>query len=329
MTDDPVRPLRPALIRIAAAFAFALAFAWGVYALLQAARPADGTIGFAFLLVLPAAIAAFVAYVADPWKTRSHKAYLLVPLWLLGAVVVLSLVVLREGTICVVLLSPLWLAMGMAGAEVTYRLRRRVRDDRTYCLALLALPVVAIQVEPYVPLPVATATVTRSTLVHADPATIWPLLRGIPDVRPGEGGWNVTQDLLGVPRPIGARLIGEGIGADRLAVWQHGIRFRERVTDWQPGRRIGWRFVFDDMAGWGYTDRHLLPDSSYFRVASGGYTAEPVGPGLTRVTLHTTYHVRTPVNAYARLWGQLFLGDVENNLLTVIRQRAERAGYGG
>lgn len=324
MTDDTPRPMRPALIRIAAASAFALVFAWGVYALLQAARPEGGTIGFAFLLVLPAAISAFVAYVADPWKTRTHRAYLTIPLWLLGAVVLLSLVVLREGVICVVLLAPLWLVSGMLGAEVAYRVRRRVRDARTYSVAMLALPLIAIQVEPYVPLPVATVTVTRSVVVRATPARLWPMLQGIPDVRPGEGGWNLTQDVLGVPRPIGARLVGTGVGADRHARWQHGVRFRERVMQWQPQRRLGWRFIFDDMTGWGYTDRHLLPDSTYFRVASGGYTADPLAPGLTSVTLHTTYRVRTPVNAYAALWGEMFLGDLENKLLTVIRDRAER-----
>ena len=318
------RPLRPALLRIAAATAFALAFAWGVYALVQAARPQQGAIGFAFLLVLPAAVCGFVAYVADPWKTRSHRAYLYVPLWLLLAVVILSLVILHEGVICVLLLSPLWIVSGLAGAEITYRLRRRVGDGRTYCVALLALPLVAVQVEPYVPLPGTRATVTRSVLIRATPAQLWPMLRGIPDVRPGEGSWNLTQDVIGVPRPLGAQLNGDGVGADRYAAWQHHIRFRERVTAWRPGRELGWRFIFDDIAGWGYTDRHLMPDSPYFTVESGGYRADPVAPGLIRLTLHTTYRLQTPVNAYAQLWGQVFLGDLENNLLSLIKARAER-----
>lgn len=324
MTTTLSRPVRPAALRILAATGAALAFAWGVYALLGATRPQDGTVGFAFLLVLPAAICAFVAYVADPWKTRTHGAYLMVPVWTLAAVVVLSLVVLREGVICVILLAPLWLGSGLAGAEITYRLRRRVKDGRNYCFALFALPLVAIQVEPLVPLPVSTHSVTRSVDIHASPSQLWPMLRGIPDVRPGEGRWNITQDMIGVPRPLGARLTGDAVGADRFAAWEHDIRFRERITDWQPGRRLSWRFIFDDLGGWGYTDKHLLPDSSYFKVVTGGYVAEPVAPGVTRVTLHTEYLIRTPVNAYAALWGELFLGDLHDNLLAVIKRRAER-----
>jgi hypothetical protein len=110
----------------------------------------------------------------------------------------------------------------------------------------------------------------------------------------------------------------------RHATWQHGIRFRERITDWQPGRALSWRFIFDHFAGWAYTDRHLLPDTDHFRVETGGYVVEPVAAGVSRLTLHTTYRVRTPVSAYARLWGELFLGDLESNLLTILKERAER-----
>lgn len=325
--SDPPRDVRGAVIRTTAATAFALAFSLGVYLLLQATRPDTGVISFSFLLVLPAAVSAFVAYVADPWKERSRRAYMMVPVWLMLAVILASFVILREGVICVVILSPLWLISGLVGSMITYRLRRRVTPDHGetfYCAIWLAAPLVVMQAEPYVAVPVDNASVTRSIIVDAPPAKIWPLLRGIPDVQRGEGQWNVTQDLLGVPRPLGARLVGEGIGAERLANWGQNIKFRERITDWQPGQQIGWRFIFDDIEGWKFTDRHLMPDSKYFRITTGGYTMERLSDGRTRVILTTRYHIQTPVNLYSEAWGQLFLGDVENNLLALVKGRAEQ-----
>lgn len=324
---EPLKPPRdpgPAVLRILAATATALAFALGVYVLLDATRPNTGLISFSFLLVLPAAVCGFIAYVADPWKTRTHRQYMLVPFWTLAAVVLVSLVFLREGVICILMLSPLWLVSGLAGAAATYRLRRRVEDARTYSMAMLALPLVAMQVEPMIPLPVTTATVSRAVVVDAPAATIWPLLRGVPDVRPGEGSWNISQDVIGLPRPVGAHLARDGLGADRFARWDHNIRFRERITEWDVGRRIGWRFLFDDIAGWGYTDRHLMPDSPYFHVTTGGYRVDPLPDGRMKVTLHTEYQLQTPLNLYAQLWGQLLLGDVEGNILAIIKHRAER-----
>lgn len=318
------RDPRSALVRILVATAAALTFALGVYLLLDATRPDTGLVSFSFLLVLPAAVCGFVAYVADPWKTRTRRQYLSIPLWTLLAAVIVSLVFLREGVICVLMLSPLWLGSGLIGAATTYRLRRRVDDARTYSMAMLALPLVAMQVEPMIPLPITTATVSRAVVIDAPTETIWPLLRGIPNVRPGEGRWTLSQDVIGLPRPIGAKLARDGLGADRFARWQHNIRFRERITDWRPGRRIGWRFLFDDIAGWGYTDRHLMPDSPYFTVMTGGYRVDPLADGRTKVTLHTEYRMQTPLNRYAQLWGELLLGDVESNILAVVQQRAER-----
>ncbi|HCB77047.1 MAG TPA: hypothetical protein DEP91_12900 [Sphingomonas bacterium] len=313
-----------AFVRTLAAIAAALAFAGVVYALLEAAQPDAGLVSFTFLLVLPAALCAFVAYVADPWKTRSRRAYLLVPVQVLAAVIAVSIFILREGTICIVLLSPLWLLSGMAGTALTYKLRRRVEDGRTYCTTLLLVPLLAMQVEPLVTWPTDSAVVTRSVVVAASPDRLWPLLRGIPDVRPGEGRWNLSQDVLGIPRPVGAQMVGEGVGATRLANWGPQIRFREKITDWRPGRAIAWTFHFDDVRGWAFTDRHLMPDSHYLKVRDGGYRLDPLPGSRTRVTLHTRYEATTPVNLYTRLWGELFLGDVQDNLLALVRHRAER-----
>ena len=41
------------------------------------------------------------------------------------------------------------------------------------------------------------------------------------------------------------------------------------------------------------------------------------------MTLDTRYRIRTPVNAYSAWWGEVFLGDIHDNLLAVIKARAE------
>ncbi|MDE2411195.1 MAG: SRPBCC family protein [Sphingomonadales bacterium] len=309
--------------RVALAVLVAAAMGLGVYALLESIRPVSGLVSFSFLLILPAAICALVSYIADPWGELPLRRYLMVPVWILLAATALSIVVLREGTVCVLMVSPLWLLSGVCGAALTWRLRDKAVDGTVYCAALLVLPLLAIQIEPLFPVPAATATVVRSAIIAAPPERIWPLLRGIPDVRPEEGRWNFSQDVVGIPRPISARLLGEGVGAVRLANWGEQVRFDERITEWRPGERIGWSFHFDDIAGWKFTDRHLMPNSSYFRVTTGGYTLRRLPDGRSKLTIATHYWMRTPVNGYASLWGEVFLGDLENNLLALVRGRAE------
>jgi hypothetical protein len=325
MTEEG-SPVRTAALRILSATTIATAYAVGVYEAIETLYPADGAagiVGFAFLLTLPSASCAFVAYVADPLKTRTYRTYVLIPVWMLLAVIVAAIFVEKEGALCIVLLSPFWLFFGWLGVHLTWRLRRLTGKGHTYSFTMLALPLIAMQIEPHIPVPRDTTTVERSIVVDASPEAIWPLLRGIPHVGPHEGRWTITQDLIGVPRPVGAHLEGDGVGADRYAVWERNIRFRERIEDWEVNRRMGWRFFFDDVSAWRYTDRHLMPGNPWFTVTTGGYRADPLPDGRTRVSLHTEYEIQTPFNAWSMLCGQLLLGDLENNILAVIKGRAE------
>lgn len=315
-------------VRIAAVTIFGLTFALGVYLLIEAVNPA-GLISFTFLLILPAAVTAFVTYVGDPHAQRSRSFYTTsVPFSLFGAVVVASIGFLREGVICILMLAPFWLGLSALGGYITWRLRNRHEPEENIFRAstLLLIPLVAMQVEPMIPLPRDIGSITRSVVINADPATVWHHARGVRQIESDDGTWNISQDIIGLPRPIGARLDRDGLGATRRVEWQDGIRFKEVVTDWQPARRLWWNFQFDetDMDAWAMQDRHLLPDSPHYRITDGGYVLEPLGDGRTRLTLKTNYWVQTPVNWYARLWGELLVGDVSSNVLAVIQQKSER-----
>jgi hypothetical protein len=73
-----------------------------------------------------------------------------------------------------------------------------------------------------------------------------------------EGQWNFTQSILRLPRPR-ATTLRAGRGAIRTAYWGDHINFEERITQWQPGRRLGWSFAFTNTLQ-DYTDRHIAPD---------------------------------------------------------------------
>lgn len=313
-------------LRVLAAFAVALAFALAVYALLSVVDPSEGMIGFGFLAVLPAALAAFVCYIADPLGKKGIGSYLMVPVWLVLAVSVLAVVVLPEGVVCILMLAPVWLVSGVAGAALTYVLRTRIARGRHYVSTLALVPLLVMAADPHLPRPEAEVTVGRSIEIAASPEAVWPLLEGAGGIGPEEGIWTVTQSLIGVPRPQSVWLKGQGIRALRKVEWQRGIRFEEVITEWQPLRRIGWDFRFGDHQGWEITDPHLMPDSAYMQIRRGGYSLTPLPGGMVRVRLETTYWMRTPVNGYAALWGELLLGDLEANVLAILKARAEMAG---
>lgn len=324
--DQADRPRMAA--RIIGAFAAAAFYAVGCYLLADWARPDSGMVTVSFALVQPAAICAFLCYICDPLARRSRRFYALVPVVCLVGMVLIGAILLQEGVVCILMLAVPWLISGEVGALLTYRLRRRdpEADPASTFLSpgLLALPLIMMPIESMIEPPARHYSVTREMAIDAPAQAIWPLMQGIPDVGSDEGRWNLSQDLIGIPRPRGAWLEGRGVGAIRHARWDHGIAFREIVTDWQVDSRIGWKFDFAGSEGWEFTDRHLRPDSAYMQIDSGGYALIPQADGRHLLQLTTRYTARTHFNAYAALWGEFFLGDMEANILATIRDRAER-----
>lgn len=310
--------------RILAGFTLALVLALSAYVLINASKA--NSVAFAslwFLAILPAYLCALICYVGDPAMERPRSFYLWVPPVFGAVVCVGSAVFLHEGVICLVMLAPIWLAAGYAGVYILRRVRRGRNDAATFHASLLFLPLMCGGVESQIPVIATPVTLTRSIVIEATPAQIWPFAVANAHIGNNEGQWNFTQSILRLPRPRATTLKGHGAGAIRTAYWGDHINFEERITQWQPGRRLGWAFAFTNSSLQDYTDRHIAPDGPFLKIDTGDYMLTPIGAGRTRLTLRTNYVAKTHVNPYAQLWGEILLGDIQSNVLTIIKQRAE------
>ena len=310
--------------RVLSGFALALVIALSAFLLFSASH--SGSVWFAslwFLALLPALLCALICYIGDPDRTRSSGFYWQVPLVLCALVCLASIVVLREGVICVVMIAPIWLISGWIGA---FAMRsQRHRRGRVLESSFLIIPLLAGMAEAHMPVQHETVTIARSVVVAAAPEDIWRYAVSSRDISGGEGRWTVTHNLLGVPRPRESSLVGNGVGAVRTAYWGDHINFQERIVAWEPERKLGWTFNFTNSTVQDYTDRHISPDGEFLKIESGEYVLTPISDNVTELTLTTRYVAKTRVNAYAGMWGELMMGDIQENVLTIIKERAERA----
>lgn len=309
--------------RLLSGFALALAIALSAFLLFSMSR--TGSIWFAslwFLALLPAVLCALICYIGDPDRTRTAGFYWLTPVVLAVIVCLGSAFVLREGVICIVMVSPVWLISGWAGAFVMRS--QRHRRGRTLQSSFLIIPLAAAMVEAQLPMPHETVSLSRTALVRAAPEDIWPYAVSSRDIGDHEGRWTISHNIIGIPRPRESSVVGAGVGAVRTAYWGDHINFEERIVTWAPGRKLGWDFNFTNSSVQDYTDKHISPDGEFLKIDSGDYVLRPISPNLTEVTLTTRYIAKTHVNPYAKLWGELMMGDIQDNVLTIIKTRAER-----
>ncbi|MHA6289110.1 SRPBCC family protein [Maricaulis sp. CAU 1757] len=313
------------LILLAGLVAFGAAF----YALANQRVPDDPVVegmavGYAMLICLPFSLGALIGFALDPSGKKTAFPGLLAGALAVLAVLFLVGCLMAEGLICMVMLAPLWVFSAWAGSFAVWLLHERFRNRvARNCLGLLALPVLALFLDPGLPSPSQTFEVRRAIEINAAPSEIWPHLLKLDDLSEDEGVWNVAQEWLRIPRPRSAVISGEGVGAVREARWGDDIRFEEVVSTWVPAQYLAWRFRFPDNSLAEHTDAHIGPRSQYLSIESGGYEIEPLPDGRSRLILNTRYIATSPVNHYSALWGELFLGDIQRNILHIIRDRAE------
>lgn len=238
-----------------------------------------------------------------------------------------------EGLVCVAMVMPFWIVAAIGGGLMSVWLKRQEiieQGDRDSeppvvlkSIGFAAAPFVIIFAEAASPPNWQAEVVERSVIVESSVDRVWPLLISIPSISTEEGTSTFTHDWLGIPRPTDAMLVSTPHGLVRKAWWGQDVRFEEAITDLEPGQRIGWQFRFPDDSIRQHTDRHISPDGPMLRILNGEYRLQSLSDGTTRVTLATTYQMRTRLGTYFAFWGEILLGDVEHNVLEIIRSRAE------
>lgn len=316
--------------RLVPAMPMAVLYALLLYGMVLLFDQLDNTGGGALLMVafvfgVPAATASVAVMAADPRGEAGGGRHALIGFLVTSAFLLVAMVLLAEGGICVIMVSPLFYGASILGALLTGLLLRRTRS-RAAALLLVLAPAIGMPVETQASYPERTGTVTTVIEIAAPPEVVWRNTVAIPDIRPEELGWTFSHAIVGVPRPEDARLEGEGVGAVRYLRWGHGVHFQEWITGWELNRSLAWTFHFAPDSIPAAIEGHIRVNSPYLKLTGGHYTLDPLPGGRTRLTLQTDYWIQTPINAYCAWWGDIFLNDFHGIVLGVIKERSEHAG---
>lgn len=331
MTDErpglspcPLPPEPPRFRGLATAVGGGLVYALIIYGWTRLQAPDSGMLLLAFLLGAPVAACMLAVRLSDPGGVRGAGGHVAVSALTVTVMLICAGVVLREGTVCLVMAAPIFYGSGLLAGWLAGRDLRR-RAGRLTMLSLLVLPLIGAPLEADRPPPSETRHVVTRVHIDAPPEVVWATLTDIRLIGDAEQRWSFSHDLVGIPRPRDAEMTGRGVGAVRRLEWARGVRFEERITAWRPGRELAWTFHIGPEAQGRILDEHLRVDSAYLRLEEGRYRIVPAADGGSDLELSTRYWIRTPMNGYAAWWGGVFLGDFHRNVLGIIESRAEAA----
>lgn len=283
------------------------------------------TASFGFLFGFPLLAGAIIMHFRPQGRFRS---FFLAVFWLV-LTIVLSLVATflggLEGAICIAMAAAPILLFAMAGGLI-YLFYLRWRGAPGEALKVTILPLLLFLALDALPREPSVYRFSDEVIIAAPPALVFARIKSIPDIRADEVATRPSH-YLGIPKPTRAVWTGAGRGALRHSHWGGDVHFLERITGYEPGRRIAWDFEFPE--GWaapGIEDPHVRVGGRYFNVLRGEYRLEDLG-GATRLTLTSWTWDGSRFGPYAKLWHLFFFRDFHRAILDLVKARVE-AGAG-
>jgi hypothetical protein len=152
--------------------------------------------------------------------------------------------------------------------------------------------------------------------IYAKPETIW---ENITDVQIEQYSDPFIFKVLGIPKPLKADIISKGVGGQRIAYFDTGKRFIQKITTWKPFDEYSFEFNPEQ----GFVVGHIFDLSDgVFRVPNGTYILT-VNNNITTLQLSTTYSLDKRVYLLFNFPVRLILKAFQRYLLRSIKNNSE------
>jgi hypothetical protein len=152
--------------------------------------------------------------------------------------------------------------------------------------------------------------------IHAQPVRIWD---NITNVKIEHFSDPLLFKILNIPKPLKAEIISSGEGGSRIAYFDTGKRFMQKILIWEPLKEYS--FSFNPEKGFRVCYFFEL-SAGVFRIPGGAYFLMN-NTHATNLKLVTTYSIDRRLYFFLNLPVRLILKIFQRYLLTSIKKNSE------
>lgn len=277
-----------------------------------------------FLFCLPTAVGALAIYLSNIEQVRKLWYRLLMPWIPVFAFLVITLAVALEGWACWLMVLPLFLIAASLGGLLGGYFKMKKQSANLYISVLALLPLFMSPIEAMVGSIPGTYQAYTFIDINAPADVIWSNVTRVREINEAQDkGW--LTKTLGFPRPVKAELNYEGVGAYREAIFTKGLVFHETVSEYIHQQKMVFSIkAYPHEIPSTTMDEHVVIGGAYFDVLNGTYELEKLNDTTHRLHLYSHFKLNTTFNFYASWWAKWIMKDIQNNILQVEKQRAEK-----
>lgn len=290
-----------------------------------------GIMSVTFLILVPVIIGFLTILLMPPEKPRGVVGAFFLP-WLTSFVLLIITIALSvEGTICWVMIFPLFATLAGIGGVIGYNIKKK-RANRsnkdewekpgTVKISLVFLiPLIVGYIEGERTLTPQVFTMKKEIVLTAAPSEVWQQIININEVKPDEKQTPVSS-ALGFPKHVRTTLDTLAIGCKRIAYYEKGLFFEETITKYEPERLLVLDIKTDpDKIPPTVMDEHIVIGGKHLDILEDTYELEPLPGGSTRLSLSSRFYINTPFNWYAGIWAKFLMSDILQGELDMIENR--------
>jgi hypothetical protein len=278
-----------------------------------------------FILLVPFAIGAIAIYFSIIESVKGLSYRIFIPWVPIFGLLILTMAFSIEGWACWLMILPIFLMAASAGGVVASHFKlKKYRNENTYISILVLLPFLMSPIEQLIGSIPGKYEAYSYIDIHSTRGEIWNnVTRVKPISQKQDKGW--LTSTLGFPRPIRAELNYNGVGAYRKAIFNKGLVFHEEVKSYMDQRNMHFSIKANPYEIPSTTmDKHVVIGGNYFDVLDGTYVLQQLSPNTYRLHLYSHFKLTTTFNFYASWWAGWIMTDIQDNILQVIKQRAEQ-----
>ncbi len=284
-------------------------------------RSLDRMMTSTFLVLTPLIFGALISYMVN-YKKPLNFGHTIKWLFIFCVgLIIFSIFALKEGSICVIIASPILMTCLVVGAGIMHWLCRYLWKPSKAVYSLAILPLLLL----FVPEHTSThyKSIEKSTVIDAPVSTVWQQINHIEAIKPSEFKPSLLY-AIGVPYPISGITNVTNGQPIRHSHWQKDIHFDGMIQESIPNQYLSWKYRFDaNSIPKGALDDHVQLGGKYFDFQDTSYRLVPINAQQTQLILKIDYRVSTEINFYTVQVANILLTDFARVILDLYKQRSE------
>ena len=296
------------LLGILVANAFVIAVMMSTKYLINHYQNTPGTFIWAEFVILPILMGIISAWF---WRNLNFRAWTLIGYACYNIItsLFLSYLFMGEGTICLVIVSPLVLVFVYVGLIIGRAMFKN--NNQQVNVSIVAL-LIAILVMDGLSKHEFENEVSDTITINAPVNKVWPNVVAFKRIEQKPTFWLFQ---IGLPSPMETIVTGYYKGAGRKCIFSNGYTFGERISTFEPGHDL----VFD------ITDQPRDPEiMNHLDLIRGEFVLKDNGNGTTTLTGNSWYKLYVFPAWYYDMWTQSIVRNVHTRVMAHIKELSEK-----